>query len=261
MLALGESQALEAKATEASKVTYTISGVLVSPGTPPTSSNYEILAQGQVASTTGELYEPGASHYALLSSIHLYNTSTTVEQVVTLYAKGTAGSNELARIVVPIEGFATYEDGKSWQVYTKTGQQQVAAALPLTTASSYIGSNVTCSATTAKTIAELELAVGTWLIFGSALLHLTTAELGHCDSWLGPTTNSKTGAYVSTTVSEGDIAGGVEEMDITLMTVQTFSSTTTVHLEVYPSKELTAEHLSIEESIANATGILAIKIG
>ena len=128
MIALGESQALEGVATDASKVTYTISGCLITPGTPPAAAAYEVLAQGQLPSSAGSIYNPGASNYALISSIHLFNTNSSTE-TVTLYIEGTAGSNEIAVLGIPAGGFATYEDGVGWTVYSAAGLQLVSGAV------------------------------------------------------------------------------------------------------------------------------------
>jgi hypothetical protein len=257
VIALGESQALEGVSTDASEVTYTIGGCLVTPGTPPAAAAYEVLAQGQLPSSAGSLYNPGASNYALISSIHLFNNNTSAE-TVTLSIEGTAAANKIATFSIPAGGFASYEDGQGWQVYTASGIQVALAGL--TVASTYISSTVPVSATTPTNVTSLALSAGTWLILASGYAKLTTATLGHQDWWLGPTTASKTGAYVACSESMGDIAGGTEDGSATLVTVQVFASTTTVYLETYASEATTVQSASVEETIANVTGILAIKI-
>ena len=258
MIALGESQALEGVSTDASEVTYTISGLLVTPGTPPAAANYEVLAQGQLASSAGSIYNPGASNYALISSIHLYNNNTSVE-TVTLSVEGTAAANKIVSLQIPAGGFATYEDGAGWQVYTASGLLVTGSSI--TYVSTYIGSTVAIGATTIVNVTSLSLGIGNWLIFGSCLSKLTTATLGHADFWLGPNSASKTGAYCAATCSMGDVAGGTEEDTANLVTAQTLTSTTTVYLAGYASEATTAEPTSTEQTIGNVTGILAVKIG
>jgi hypothetical protein len=257
MIALGESQALEGISTNATEVTYTISGCLVTPGTPPSAANYEVLAQGQLAATAGSLYNPGASNYALISSIHLFNNDT-IAQTVTLYVEGTAAANAIATFSIPAGGFAIYEDGQGWQVYSSAGAP-ITSAAP-TIASTYIGSTVSIGATTITNVTSLTLSAGTWLIIGTCLSKLATATLGHADFWLGPNSASKTGAYVAATCSMGDIAGGTEEDTASLITVQTFTASQTVYLTGYASEATTAEPTTTEETISNATGILAIQL-
>ena len=253
MIALGASQALEGVATNATEVNYTIGGLLMSNASPPVANTYEVLAQGQLPSSAGSLYNPGGSATALISYISLFNTDA-IAQTVSLFLTGAAAANTVATFNIPAGGWAEY-DGNGWTVYNSSG---VAGALP--TVSSYITSNVTLTATTAINITSLTLPPGTWLIVGSVVSHLTTATLGHVDFWLGPNSASATGAYVAATASMGDVAGGTEESDATLVAVVTFTSSTTVYLEGYASEASTAEHLSTEQSIPNVTGILAIQL-
>lgn len=259
MLALGNGQALEGIATSATTVTCTVMGTETTVATPPVATGYTILAQAQLAASAGSLYTPSGSNGALISSIHLFNTSGSVAQTVSLFMKGAAGANQIMTTSIPAGGFAEYEDGNGWSVYTANGVQVTGAGL--TNVSAFIGSTVAVGATTFTNLESISLSPGTWLIFGMALLHLTTATLGHVDVFLGPTTASKTNAYCADSFSIGDIAGGVEESSFDLVTIQTFTTTTTVFLECYASEAVTAENTSTEQTIANATGIVAIKIG
>jgi hypothetical protein len=119
MIALGNGTALEGVATTASTVTYTIVGLTVSLATPPVAQNYEQLAQGQLAASAGSMYSP-SSLAALISSIHLANTGSSA-QTVTLYVGGTAAANQIASFVIPPNGWANYEDGTGWTVFTAAG--------------------------------------------------------------------------------------------------------------------------------------------
>lgn len=227
--------------------------------TPPNGT--PIIDQGDipVQASAAALYTPSGSKSALISSIHLYNTNTTTAQVVNLYIGGVAAGNQIAAISIPASGWATYEDGTGWTAYAANGVAESTAGL--ISVSSYIGSTVAVGATTFTNITSVSLSPGTWLIYGSVMSHLTTATLGHQDVFLGPTTASKTGAYVAASNSIGDIAGGVEECSLDVITVQTFTTQTTVFLETYSSEATTVEPTSTEQTIANCSGILAVKIG
>jgi hypothetical protein len=120
VLALGTSQALEGTATSATTVTYTVGGLLMSSASPPVATSYEVLAQGQLASSAASIYNPGSSATALISSIILFNTGGSA-QTVSLYMEGTAGSNQIFAASIPAGGWAQYEDGNSWTVYSSSG--------------------------------------------------------------------------------------------------------------------------------------------
>lgn len=120
MIALGASQALEGVATSATTVTYTVSGLLLDTSTPPIAQGYSVLAQGQLASSAGSLYNPGSSNTALISSIHLMNTGGSAETVV-LYVTGTTSADQICTMVIPAGGWATYDAGNGWTVYSASG--------------------------------------------------------------------------------------------------------------------------------------------
>lgn len=258
MLALGESQSLEGMASNASEVTYTISGCLVTSGTPPAASAYEVLAQGQLAATAGSLYNPGASNYALISSIHLYNNDT-ISQTVTLYIEGTAAANAIAKLTIPAGGFSIYEDGAGWQTYSASGI--VLTGGTPNVVSSYLIS--TQSPSGAANITSLTLSPGTWLILGSMTIISTGATLTQTsvDLWLGPNSASATGAYASATGRVGDVTGGGgETLAIDVATVQTFSASTVVYLNCDVNETVTIEWESVGSSAPNATGIIAVQL-
>jgi len=152
MIALGESQALEGVSSHATEVTYTISGCLVTIGTPPAASAYEVLAQGQLAASAGSIYNPGASNYALISSIHLFNNNTVAEQV-SLFIEGTAAANKIVTLNIPAGGFSTYEDGVGWNIYNASG-------LLVTGSSLIIGAVGTPSSATTALTASTRIVVG-----------------------------------------------------------------------------------------------------
>lgn len=121
MITLGASQSVAGLATSATTVNYTISGLLLNTATPPVAQAYEVLAQGQLAAAAASLYTPGGSASAMISSVMLLNTSGSAVQTVKLYMNGTAGSNQIASLVLPTSGWATYEDAAGWSVYNSLG--------------------------------------------------------------------------------------------------------------------------------------------
>jgi len=121
MLTLGTSQAIEGSATNAATVNYTISGLLVTTGTPPIANAYEVLAQGQLGSSAGSMYSPTSGLSAQLSSILLFNTNGSTPQTVAVYIDGTAASNQVALFIIPAGGWASYEAAGGWTVYSSSG--------------------------------------------------------------------------------------------------------------------------------------------
>ena len=81
MIALGTSQAIEGSATNASTVNYTIGGLLLNDASPPVATGYQILAQGQLGSSAGSMYNPGGSATALISYINFNNTGATAQSI------------------------------------------------------------------------------------------------------------------------------------------------------------------------------------
>ena len=120
MIALGASQALEGVSTTATDVTYTIGGLLMTNASPPVATGYEVLAQGQFASSAASIYNPGGSATALISNMMFFNTGTT-SQTVQLFVEGTAGSNQICSLVIPAGGWSEYESGNGWTIYNSSG--------------------------------------------------------------------------------------------------------------------------------------------
>lgn len=121
MIALGVSSSLNAVATTGSTVTYTVTGALMSNASPPVVTSYEVLAQGQIAASAGALFSTSSSQTALVSDIHLLNTSASAVQTVSLYIAGTATTNQINTLIIPIAGWAHYEAGNGWIVYNSVG--------------------------------------------------------------------------------------------------------------------------------------------
>jgi hypothetical protein len=259
MICLPNGTSIGGGATTASTVVATIQGMELDTSTPPNGTPIDSQGYVAVQASAASLYSPSGVKSALISKIILYNSSSSLNQTVNIYVGGVAASNQIHACSIPPLGAASYEDSNGWTVYTSNGVASSAAGL--TNVSSYISSTVAIAATTFVNITNVSLSAGTWLIMGTCYSKLTTATLGHMDVFLGPNSASKTGAYVAGSASMGDIAGGTEDDTVTIATVQTFTGTTTVYLEAYASEATTAQNISVEQSIANATGILAIKIG
>lgn len=165
MIALGASTALEGFATTATTVTYTVMGLLLDTSTPPIAQGYEQLAQGQLASSAASIYNPGGTNSALVSSIHLFNTSASASQTVNLYASGTTAAHQIATVSIPSGGFATYEDGSGWKIFNSSGLQITGGIL-------YIG-----SLGTESTAVQTGLTASSANLVTGSLFQLTTGYL------------------------------------------------------------------------------------
>lgn len=179
MLALGASQALEGVATNATTVTYTVGGLLMSNASPPVANTYEVLAQGQLAASAGSIYNPGGSATALISSIILFNTGGTT-QTVSLYMEGTAGSNQIYTGSIPAGGWAQYEDGNGWSMYSSSGL--VVPGTQIFTYPPYTGTQTTTVATTVPpavvgTATEAAITLGTMTLY--PVVMAAGAPVGH----------------------------------------------------------------------------------
>jgi hypothetical protein len=116
MLSLGTADVLNGVATDASLVTYSISGLEMDTAEPPDAVAYATLAQGDLSDSPSAIYTPGGSNSALISNIALYNSNSVAELVV-IFANETA----IAVVNIPALGTATYEDGAGWTVCDANG--------------------------------------------------------------------------------------------------------------------------------------------
>lgn len=112
MLALGTADVLNGVTTDADSVTFSISGLEMDTAEPPDAVAYQTLAQGSVPDSAGELYAPGGSNSALISSISIVNTSESIETVQLL-----VGSTIIAQFILSVGGWASYEDGAGWTIF------------------------------------------------------------------------------------------------------------------------------------------------
>lgn len=163
MLVIGVSQSIAGGSTNATTVNCTITGALTDNSAPPVTQSFKMLYQGQLASSVTALISNSASQEILISSIHLFNTAASL-QTVTLALNGTASSNYIATIIIPANGWATYEDKRGWTTYTSSGL--------VVTGSIFLGNGLgTPSAATTALTASTEV------LQGGTLFQLPTGSL------------------------------------------------------------------------------------
>lgn len=135
MITLATGGTIQGSTTSATTVTYTIMGIEIAGATDAGAGTPKVLAQGQMATTTGALYTVPGSTSALVKGIHLKNTGSSV-QVISLFVNGTAGANALPGFSIPANGSALY-DGQ-WTVRDSLGYPQVTALSELQKGNLYI---------------------------------------------------------------------------------------------------------------------------
>src|ERR1700761_8207762 len=95
MITLATGGTLKGKAGTGSAVTYTISGDSLT-----TTDAYQILGQGQLASSTGDLLTttpvPSSTSY-LIGDITFTNTTSSPVTGIVIYVNGTATGNEIVQ--------------------------------------------------------------------------------------------------------------------------------------------------------------------
>jgi hypothetical protein len=163
MILVGSSDAIAAGSTNATTVNCTICGAQTDASSPPVAQKFDVLYQGQLASSVTALITNSGSQEILVKSIHLFNTGGSI-QTVTFALNGTASSNYICTIAIPANGWATYVDGKGWEVRTSTGV--------IVTSSIFLGNGLgtPASATTALT-------ASTQVVQGGTLFQLPTGSL------------------------------------------------------------------------------------
>lgn len=119
MITLDTTKTLSGKAGTATAITYSIYGDEVATATDA----FKLLAQGQLAGTTGTLYTVPASTQTLIKEIHLANTTGSNVSSVTFYINGTASANVMWQGAIPANGSATYSD-QGWRIYDSNGVVQ-----------------------------------------------------------------------------------------------------------------------------------------
>lgn len=146
MITLATGGTLKGKAGTASVITYTIHG-----DSKGTSTNaYQVLGQGQLAGTTGDLLTttpvPSSTVY-LIKEIALANTSGSNVTGIILYVNGTAAGNQLVGgVSIAAGGSAIYND-EGWNVYDANGVVQSVGSIGPTGATGATGSTGPTGAT------------------------------------------------------------------------------------------------------------------
>lgn len=163
MITIGVSSTLNGGSTNATTVNATVTGCTVDNGTPPVAQTYNVIYQGQLASAVAAQFTNASNRSVLINSIHLFNTASSI-QTVTLAVGGNATSNNIATIVIPGNGFADYEDGSGWTIYSSAGIVVTGGVLINN------GLGTPASATTALTAA-------TEVLQGGTLFQLPTSYL------------------------------------------------------------------------------------
>lgn len=120
MILVGSSDSIAAGSTNATTVNCTIAGAQTDNSTPPVNQKFDVLYQGQLASSVTALISNSSSQEILIKSIWLFNTGGSI-QTVTFALNGTASSNTICTINIPANGWAYYTDGKGWEIRTSAG--------------------------------------------------------------------------------------------------------------------------------------------
>lgn len=118
MITLATSGTLKGKAGTATAITYTISGDAVT-----TTDAFQILGQGQLAASTGDLLTttpvPSSTSY-LIKNIVFTNTTASPVTGIILYVNGSTSGNQIVQFSLVANGSAVYNNG-GWQTYDSGG--------------------------------------------------------------------------------------------------------------------------------------------
>lgn len=120
MIALGPTDSLNAGATSAATVNCVVEGQTITAGSPPASASFGVLFAGQLGGSVAQIYSPGTSTEALVSRIALFNTSGSAV-TVTWAENGTTSAHHTATIQLVANGWAEYEPGSGWTMYSANG--------------------------------------------------------------------------------------------------------------------------------------------
>jgi hypothetical protein len=120
MLTLAAADTLAGVAQTATTVTCTLMGMELTAST--LAEVYKVLDQRQLANAAATIYTAPAGPTTFVNSILVVNTNTTTPQTFQLFRGGTAAANAITPVVtIPAGGWAQYEDGQGWSVYTSFG--------------------------------------------------------------------------------------------------------------------------------------------
>lgn len=119
MITLATGGTLKGKAGTATAVTYTLS----SGDIPTTTDSFQILGQGQLPSSTGDLLTttpvPSSTSY-LIDNILFTNTTSSPVTGIVLYVNGSAAGNQIVQFSMTANGSTTYANG-TWTNYDSSG--------------------------------------------------------------------------------------------------------------------------------------------
>lgn len=121
MITLATGGTLKGKAGTATAISYTLSGDAVT-----TTDTFQVLGQGQLASSTGDLLSttpvPSSTSY-LIKEIHGSNTTASNVSGITFYVNGSGSGNIIWQGSCPAGGSFVYDDS-GWHVYDSNGVVQ-----------------------------------------------------------------------------------------------------------------------------------------
>ena len=136
----------------------------------------------------------------------------------------------------------------------------VGAYAPGTSVESYITANVGLVAATGTEITSVALSAGTWLVTGRACLNVLGALVTAGELWIGPDSALATGVYAGSYGGAGVVAGGDEDLYISVTKVVTLAADTTVYLNADAQGAMTVLAADTFLSLAAVTGITAVRI-
>lgn len=116
-LALAATDTIAGKVDAGTDVNYFLDGDELT----GTTDAYKVTATGQLSTTAGTLYTPGASKSAIVGHIRVVNTNTTTTRIVTLSRNGTATTNQWAVLTLGPSESAEWVDGQGWLLYDSNG--------------------------------------------------------------------------------------------------------------------------------------------
>jgi pectate lyase-like protein/parallel beta helix pectate lyase-like protein len=131
VITLASAHSIQGSATNATTVTYTLTGLELGGATDAAAGTVKVLAQGQLPSTAGSLYSPGGTLAAVVKEILLRNTGGT-DQTILLYVNGTAASNSIGSLRIAAGGSAVYNG--QWTVYDQYGTAGLSVSYALDSA-------------------------------------------------------------------------------------------------------------------------------
>lgn len=119
MINLATGESLQGKASAATSVSYTVTGMELAAAL---TEDYKTLAQNTLNLAAGALYTAPAGKSAFIKTVLLASTSVSAI-TVTLYVNGTGATNQIGVCIIPAGGHAIVNQ-YGWTVYDANGFQQ-----------------------------------------------------------------------------------------------------------------------------------------